>query len=128
MKKLATIFAAIAIVATTLLAPVAVFADSDICNSEHIDKTSEAYKALCANKKEEDAQGVVSSILSTVFVWTSIIAVIVIIIGGIFYITSQGDPGKVSRAKNTILYAVIGLIVSLLAFAIVNFVLKAVGA
>ena len=50
MKKLATIFAAIAIVATTLLAPVAVFADSDICNSEHIDKTSEAYKALCANK------------------------------------------------------------------------------
>ena len=69
-----------------------------------------------------------SSILSTVFVWTSIIAVIVIIIGGIFYMTSQGDPGKVSRAKNTILYAVIGLIVSLLAFAIVNFVLKAVGA
>ena len=53
------------------------------------------------------------------------ISVIVIIIGGVFYITSQGEPDKIKRAKNAILYAIIGLIISLLSFAIVNFVLTA---
>ena len=49
-------------------------------------------------------------------------AVIMIIFGGFKYITSGGDSAGVTSAKNTILYAVIGLIVALLAFAIVNFV------
>lgn len=53
------------------------------------------------------------------------IAVIMIIIGGIRYVTSGGDSGSVTAAKNTILYAVIGLIVAILAYAIVNFVVKA---
>ena len=50
-------------------------------------------------------------------------AVIVIILGGVTYVTSQGDASKVTKAKNTIIYGVIGLVISLLAFAIVNFVL-----
>ncbi|MBQ6487496.1 hypothetical protein IJI89_03695 [Candidatus Saccharibacteria bacterium] len=52
-----------------------------------------------------------------------IIAVIVIIIGGVNYMTSTGDPGKVKKAKDTILYGVIGLVICALAFAIVNFVI-----
>ena len=55
-----------------------------------------------------------------------VIAVIVIVIGAIFFVVSTGEPAKTTRARNTILYGVIGLIVSLLAFAIVNFVLTAV--
>ena len=51
------------------------------------------------------------------------VAVIMIIIGGVNYTTSQGDPGKVKKAKDTILYGIIGLVIALLAFAIVNFVL-----
>jgi hypothetical protein len=54
-----------------------------------------------------------------------IIAVVMIILGGISYATSQGDPGKIKKGKETILYGIIGLVVSLLAFAIVNFVLGA---
>jgi len=54
------------------------------------------------------------------------VAVAFIIIGGVQYMTSQGDPGKITRAKNTIMYSVIGLIISLLAFAIVNFVLTSI--
>jgi len=50
------------------------------------------------------------------------IAVIMIIIGGIRYTTSNGDSGQITSAKNTILYAVIGLVVALLAYAIVNFI------
>lgn len=51
------------------------------------------------------------------------IAVLMIIIGGIRYATSQGDQNAISGAKNTVLYAVIGLIVTIIAYAIVNFVL-----
>lgn len=53
------------------------------------------------------------------------IAVIMLIIGGIRYTISQGDQNAVSSAKNTILYAIIGIIVAILAYAIVNFVIDA---
>lgn len=53
------------------------------------------------------------------------IAVIMIVIGGIRYTLSNGDSGAITGAKNTILYAVVGLVVALLAYAIVNFVLGA---
>jgi multisubunit Na+/H+ antiporter MnhB subunit len=50
--------------------------------------------------------------------------VVVIILGGVQYTTSSGDPAKVKKAKDTILYGIIGLVVALLAYAIVNFVLS----
>lgn len=53
------------------------------------------------------------------------IAVVMIIIGGIRYATSNGDSSAITSAKNTILYSVIGLIVAILAYAIVNFILDA---
>ena len=51
------------------------------------------------------------------------VAVIVVIWGGFQYITSSGDSQKATTAKNTIMYAVIGLVVAIFAYAIVNFVL-----
>lgn len=54
------------------------------------------------------------------------ISVIMLIIGGIRYTISAGDSGNVTAAKNTIMYAIIGLIVAFLAFAIVNWVLGAI--
>ncbi len=50
------------------------------------------------------------------------VSVIMIIIGGIRYVLSNGDSTQITGAKNTIMYAVIGLVVALLAYAIVNFV------
>ena len=55
------------------------------------------------------------------------ISVIMLIIGGIRYTISAGDSGNVTAAKNTIMYAIIGLIIAFLAFAIVNWVLGEVG-
>lgn len=52
------------------------------------------------------------------------VAVVMIIMGGIQYTTSSGDAAKVTKAKNTILYGVVGLVIALLAFAIVNFILS----
>jgi hypothetical protein len=56
-----------------------------------------------------------------------VIAVVMIIIGGLKYITSGGDSGNITGAKNTILYAIIGLVVVALAQFIVFFVLNKTG-
>lgn len=54
------------------------------------------------------------------------ISVVMLIIGGIRYTVSAGDSGNVTAAKNTILYAIVGLVIAFLAFAIVNWVLGAI--
>jgi hypothetical protein len=53
------------------------------------------------------------------------IAVVMIVIGGIKYTTSNGDSSAITSAKNAILYSVIGLVVAIMAYAIVNFVVSA---
>jgi hypothetical protein len=50
------------------------------------------------------------------------ISVIMIVVGGLRYVISNGDSKQISAAKDTILYAVIGVVVAIAAFAIVNFV------
>lgn len=62
-------------------------------------------------------------LVSIAFIAIGAMAVLFLVIGGIMYITSNGDQSQIQRAKNTILYAVVGIIVSLLAFTIVQFVL-----
>ncbi|MBR2708872.1 hypothetical protein IKE98_00875 [Candidatus Saccharibacteria bacterium] len=69
--------------------------------------------------------GVFKQVTNTVLYIVGIIAVIMLIIGGIKYVVSGGDSKKVTDAKNTVLYAIIGLIIAFLAFAIVNFVISA---
>ena len=69
--------------------------------------------------------GVFKQVTNTILYIVGIIAVIMLIIGGIRYVTSGGDSKKVTDAKNTVLYAIIGLVISFLAFAIVNFVISA---
>ena len=69
--------------------------------------------------------GVFKQITNVVLYIVGVIAVIMLIIGGIKYVVSGGDAKKVTDAKNTVLYAIIGLIVAFLAFAIVNFVITA---
>ena len=69
--------------------------------------------------------GVFKQITNTILYIVGIVAVIMLIIGGIKYVISGGDAKKVTDAKNTVLYAIIGLVISFLAFAIVNFVISA---
>jgi len=63
------------------------------------------------------------NIIGAVFVFTGAWALLFIVIGAIRYSASAGDQGLISKAKDTILYAVIGLVVSVLAFTVVQFVL-----
>lgn len=123
MKKILLIIASVFVSLAMAFAPA--YASGDIC--DQISPNVPNYDTLCGGGGEADLQGNVKNILNTVYFWVAIIAVIVIIIGGVKYMTSQGDASKIKSAKDTILYAIIGLIVTLLAFAITNFILRAVG-
>jgi hypothetical protein len=68
--------------------------------------------------------GTVRSVGTIITFSTGAISVLMIIIGGLRYTISAGDQGALTSAKNTILYAVVGLVVSIMAYAIVNFVLS----
>lgn len=68
--------------------------------------------------------GNVETLLGTVYFWAGVVAVIVIIVGGIRYATSNGDASQVKSAKNTILYAVVGLVVIMMAAVITQFVIQ----
>lgn len=71
-----------------------------------------------------DLTSTVKKIVDFIIGLIGIVAVFMVIFGGFQYTTSQGDAGKVKKAKDTILYGIVGLVVALLAFGIVNFVLK----
>ena len=74
-----------------------------------------------------DANSLVKNIVNIILWVVGILSVIMMVWGGIKYTTSAGDSNKVTSAKNTIIYAVIGLIVSIMAYAIVNFVIGQIG-
>ena len=65
---------------------------------------------------------IVLAVVNWLLFAVGVVSVIMLIVGGIKYATSAGDSNKVTSAKNTIMYAIIGLAVAVLAFAIVGFV------
>ncbi len=65
----------------------------------------------------------VQTVITTALTIIGAVTLLIIVIGGVKYITSQGDPQGVSTAKRTILYALVGLLVCIFAQAIVSFVL-----
>ncbi|MDR1970001.1 MAG: pilin [Candidatus Nomurabacteria bacterium] len=69
--------------------------------------------------------GIVTTIINVMLFVIGILCVVMIIFGGIRYTTSTGDKGRVDAAKNTIVYAVVGLIVAIVAYALVNWVFNA---
>lgn len=131
MKKIIKRILAAASVATLLavpaLVPATVAADdisNNLCNGANL--TFDPSAGACVNDPQA-AQDRVNEIIKLVInifsLIVGIVSVIMIIIGGLKYITSGGDSGNISGAKNTILYAIIGLVVVALAQVIVRFVL-----
>ena len=70
----------------------------------------------------------ISTILNLLFMGGVILAVIFLLIGGIRYITSGGDPNKIHDARNTLMYSILGLVIILAAYFIVNGILFLLGA
>ena len=83
-------------------------------------KTSSVCKA-----KGDDANAMIKIVINLILSILGIISVIMIILGGIRYTTSGGDSTGIKNARDTIIYAVVGLVIAILSFTIVNFVLDA---
>lgn len=117
-------FGLIALVALVGLA----FVAPELASAAPADKALEGWRQAGGDEAGNTNLGLrVKDIVNIILYVLGIVAVIMIVIGGFRYVISGGDSGAVTGAKNTILYAVIGLIVAILAYAIVNFVIKSVG-
>lgn len=90
-------------------------------------KAMEGFTKVNTVGADTDLHSSIGTILTVVYSIVGIVAVVMVILGGISYATSQGDAGKLKKGKDTILYGIIGLIIVLLAFAITNFVLSSLG-
>jgi hypothetical protein len=122
MKRLKQLIAGMALVLGVgfVLAPVGVSAVTvdpfaDACTTN---PNSEVCKA-----QDDSISNVIITVVNVLLFIIGIISVIMIIVGGILYAVSGGDSGGVTKAKNTILYAIVGLAVAFFAYAIVNWVI-----
>lgn len=129
-KKLTVVFAAFALVATTLFVPVVPVSAQQ---AECADNTFTAANGInCAQGTGTPSTlfggdgSIFTTIVNVLLFIIGAICVIMLIWGGIRYTTSAGNASSVTAAKNTIMYAIIGLIIAFLAFALVNWVLTAI--
>lgn len=77
--------------------------------------------------KDDPTKTALSVGLNIVFAIVASMAVLMIVIGGFRYIVAHGDPNGTAQARNTVLYAVIGLLVTMVAFSIVTFIVRRIG-
>jgi hypothetical protein len=89
---------------------------ADACSGDIVDCSS-LPKAAANN-------ATISTILGVVFALTASISLLIIVIAGFRYIIAHGDPKAVVQARNTIIYAIVGLLISMAAYSIVTFVIK----
>jgi hypothetical protein len=82
-----------------------------------------ASAAVCKSKGDTIGP-LIQTVINILLYILGMVAVVMIVIGGIRYTTSNGDSSAIKSAKDTILYSVIGLIVAILSYTIVNFVVS----
>lgn len=96
--------------------------NSALCRACDADPNS----VLCL-KQTDSATSMVKIVVNALLYILGAVSVVMIIVGGVRYTTSMGDAKRIETAKDTILYAVVGLVVAILAYAIVNFVVTTIG-
>lgn len=82
--------------------------------------------AYYQGSQEQDLPSAIMSVVNYALIFVGVLALAFLVYGGFLYITSHGDSGQVTKAKDTIINAIIGIVVIGLAAAVVNFVIQAV--
>jgi len=108
-----------------------VFTQEAVAASNSKEKVCKELKNLdpdaCASDSSTILQGIIKPIIQTLIYVIGALSVLVIIAGGLLYVISAGDANKIKQARDAILYAIVGLVVAILAQGIVSFVIGAVG-
>lgn len=115
-------FVAVPVVAVPTTALAATSIQNNLCSGTNLDITG-GNTTCNAKGSASNFNTLLKNIVNIFSAIVGVIAVIMIIVGGLRYITSGGDSGNVSTAKNTIIYAIVGLVIVALAQLIVHFVL-----
>ena len=120
MNKLKLILAGLLVVPTVALAVApAASAESDFTLTNGVSSA----RGEGVSETASDPQTLVKQFVNIFLFAVGALSVIMLIWGGIRYTTSAGDSNKVKAAKNTVLYAIVGLVIAILAYAIVNMVI-----
>jgi hypothetical protein len=127
IKKFAAVTLAAIALGVPALVPAAVYAQADSpeiteplqCGAEFSFETS----GCTVDGSSDKLTTIIKTVINILSVVVGVVAVVMIIFGGLKYITSGGDSSNVSSAKNTIIYAIVGLVIVALAQFIVRFVL-----
>ena len=131
MKKLQSLLLGALFALSTIGAPVLVPAVAHADTRAEICKGSggtwSGGNCTNTNATTTNINTVIKNIVNVLLFIVGAASVIMIVIGGLRYVTSGGDSGAVNSAKNTVMYSVVGLVVAFMAYAIVNFVLKQLG-
>lgn len=119
MKKISKLIASLALIvgfslatatavsAVNVYEPCASGSDSAVCNST-----------------DDNINSIIGTVVDLLIYAIGITSVIVIIVSGFTYVTADGKQEQITKAKNTLTYAIVGLVIAILAYAIVNYVLK----
>lgn len=121
---LASVFLALSLGSGMALAQTTPDLQNKVCSGASDLKFGGTTQCSTLTSTETDVNDIIATVINIFSVVVGVIAVIMIVYGGFRYITSGGDSGKVTSARNTILYAIIGLIIVALAQFIVKFVLN----
>lgn len=97
---------------------------SNVCGGAELSVATTSSACTGGTAAESSLTTLIKNIVRVLSVIVGIVSVIMIIIGGFKYITSGGDSGNISSAKTTIIYALVGLVIVVLAQVIVRFVLS----
>lgn len=90
----------------------------------HAQALDEARKgADNTGKPSGTVEGLAKNVINILSWIVGVASVVMIVIGGLKYVTSNGDSGGIASAKNTIIYAIVGLVIAIFAQAIVQFVI-----
>ena len=118
------------ILISTLMVAVMVFGvsiiyqtgNTEIAGAINSEITSGMNATSAGTSTPTDANVVIKNVTNIMFFIIGAVSVIMLIYGGIRYTTSGGNANSVTAAKNTVIYSIVGLVISILACAIVNFV------
>lgn len=127
MKRIILAILTVGFAGVVTLVPVTANAEgalSDACSNSQVTSSSSA-QSICGSKND-NATNIIKVVVEVLLYIVGVISVIMLIVGGIRYTTSAGNSSQITAAKNTIMYALIGLVVSAVAIGIVQFVLTGI--
>lgn len=124
MRKIVGLVLGMMILGVGVLAPERVMAWNDPACADMTAEERELAGCNTTATGEETFIKKVTGVLNVVLPMVALLAVVMVVISGVMMSVSMGDPGKIKRAKSMLTYSLIGMVIALMAYAIVNFVLQ----